>query len=90
MTKEELKFVTLHFTMLSRVRVGGLFVVGVMTEKVLSPGLVGGARSSSKLSLKTGALLQNNQNKATLNFVRPSLGSLNALVDSNLGSGFVV
>lgn len=71
-------------------RVEGLFVVMVMTEVVLSPGLVGGARSSSKLSLKTGVLLRNSQNKAILNFDRPSLGSLNALVDSNLGSGVVV
>lgn len=45
--------------MLSRVGVEGLFVVMVMTEEVLSPGLVGGARSSSKLNLKTGASLRN-------------------------------
>lgn len=55
-------------------RGGGSFVVIVMAEEAWSPGLVGEARCSSKLSLKTGASLQNNQNKATLKSNGPSPG----------------
>lgn len=76
--------------MLSSMRGEVLFVVVVMMEVVLFPGLVGGAGSSLKLSLKTGASLQNKQTKATLNSTGPSLVALNAPVNSNLGSGVEV
>lgn len=57
---------------------------------VVIPGLVGGARSSSKLSLKTGASLQNNPNKAPLSSTGPSPGPPSGPLSSNLGSGVEV
>lgn len=76
-----------HFTMLSSMRGEVLFVAVVMIEVVFFPRLVGGAWSSSKLSLKTGATLQNNQNNSALNSTGPSLVALNAPLTPTLAVG---
>lgn len=77
-----------HFTVWSSLGGELWFAAAATMEVGLSSGLVGGARSSSKLSLRTGASLQNNPKKASLTPTGASGGS-NAPVYSNLGSGEV-